>query len=286
MEFILLISLLLSPLQVLKVRLNLQQAGTYHGVVAGARSIYRHESLSSFYRGFKPSILCMIPYAGVECAVHQVRQNEMKHVFICKILNILNYLLLICSPSWTGQRVIRPTTVTPNCFSSVLWPLLLDRWPVTHWQWSGLSNRHKVHLFVTHFEIIWNNSRCFTHLCLSCFAAFSSDSRPASGVLQGLIGIYERRGIRGYYNGMGASFVRAIPCALINYTLTRQFENLVSSTESWDLEEEVLLSLCAELFFQGTKLLVMLFECSKITGILKLSLPDLHYLVNQPLIPL
>lgn len=61
--------------QVLKVRLNLLQVDTYHGVVACARSIYRHESMSSFYRGFKPSILCMIPYAGVECAVHQVRQN-------------------------------------------------------------------------------------------------------------------------------------------------------------------------------------------------------------------
>ncbi|KAF3857957.1 hypothetical protein F7725_011158 [Dissostichus mawsoni] len=63
------------PLEVLKVRLNLQQAGTYHGVVACARSIYRNESLSSFYRGFKPSVLCMIPYAGVECAVHQSIMN-------------------------------------------------------------------------------------------------------------------------------------------------------------------------------------------------------------------
>lgn len=67
---------------------------------------------------------------------------------------------------------------------------------------------------------------------LLCFPAFSSDSRPASGVLQGLVGIYERRGLRGYYNGMGASFVRAIPCALINYTLTRKFENVFSSMES------------------------------------------------------
>ena len=65
-----------------------------------------------------------------------------------------------------------------------------------------------------------------------CFTAFSSDSRPASGILQGLIGIYQRRGIRGYYNGMGASFFRAVPCALINYTLTKKFENLFSSVES------------------------------------------------------
>ncbi|XP_021469828.2 solute carrier family 25 member 24, like isoform X2 [Oncorhynchus mykiss] len=58
------------PLEVLKVRLNLW-AGTYSGVVQCARSIYRNESAASFYRGFRPSILCMIPYAGVECAVHQ-----------------------------------------------------------------------------------------------------------------------------------------------------------------------------------------------------------------------
>nr|XP_029505087.1 calcium-binding mitochondrial carrier protein SCaMC-1-A-like isoform X2 [Oncorhynchus nerka] len=58
------------PLEVLKVRLNLW-AGTYSGVVQCACSIYRNESAASFYRGFRPSILCMIPYAGVECAVHQ-----------------------------------------------------------------------------------------------------------------------------------------------------------------------------------------------------------------------
>ena len=61
-----------STVQVLKVRLNLQHSGTYLGMVQCARSVYRNESLASFYRGFGPSLLCMIPYAGVECAVHQV----------------------------------------------------------------------------------------------------------------------------------------------------------------------------------------------------------------------
>lgn len=60
--------------QVLKVRLNLQTAGTYNGVLGCAKLIYQNESVAAFYRGFKPSILCMIPYAGVECAVHQVIQ--------------------------------------------------------------------------------------------------------------------------------------------------------------------------------------------------------------------
>ncbi|XP_031149560.1 solute carrier family 25 member 24, like isoform X3 [Sander lucioperca] len=165
--------------QVLKVRLNLQQAGTYHGVVACARSIYRHESVSSFYRGFKPSILCMIPYAGVECAVHQSIMNWAKS-----------------DPAYNSDSKL-------FFFSFVAFA-------------SGQMTSYPLAVIRTQQQA----------------QAFSSDSHPASGVLQGLIGIYERRGIRGYYNGMGASFVRAIPCALINYTLTRKFENLVSSTES------------------------------------------------------
>lgn len=78
--FSVVLCLLSSAPQVLKVRLNLQQAGAYRGMAACARSIYRHEALSSFYRGFKPSILCMIPYAGVECAVHQVSDTRLHQV--------------------------------------------------------------------------------------------------------------------------------------------------------------------------------------------------------------
>ncbi|XP_070295661.1 solute carrier family 25 member 24, like [Salvelinus sp. IW2-2015] len=134
------------PLEVLKVRLNLW-AGTYSGVVQCARSIYRNESAASFYRGFRPSILCMIPYAGVECAVHQVRQpNTLSHL----------YLLFL----------------------------------------------------------------------LPCLTAFSSTS-PTT-FLQGFTGIYERHGLRGYYNGMGTSFIRAIPCALLNYTLMKKLDAMFS----------------------------------------------------------
>lgn len=148
-----------------------------------------------------------------------------------------NCLFCNCSQSWAGQKAIPPTTVTPNCFSSALWRSLLDKSPVTRWRWSELSSKrrvsaliHSAQFTVSYEAFMWE---CFTHVCLSCSSAFRSDSRPASGVLPGLIGIYERYGIKGYYNGMGASFVRAIPCALMNYTLTRKFENVFSSLESW-----------------------------------------------------
>ncbi|KAK2895946.1 solute carrier family 25 member 24, like [Channa argus] len=167
------------PLEVLKVRLNLQQAGTYNGIVSCARSIYREESLSSFYRGFKPSILCMIPYAGVECAVHQSIMNWAKS-----------------DPAYNSDFKL-------FFFSFVAFA-------------SGQMTSYPLAVIRTQQQA----------------QAFSSDSRPMPSVVQALIRIYKRCGIRGYYNGMGASFVRAVPCALINYTLTTKFENHFSSTES------------------------------------------------------
>ncbi|KAM9459360.1 solute carrier family 25 member 24, like isoform 4-T4 [Salvelinus alpinus] len=56
--------------------------------------------------------------------------------------------------------------------------------------------------------------------------AFSSTS-PTT-FLQGFTGIYERHGLRGYYNGMGTSFIRAIPCALLNYALMKKLDTMFS----------------------------------------------------------
>ncbi|KAM3865934.1 solute carrier family 25 member 24, like [Diretmus argenteus] len=165
------------PLEVLKVRLNLQEAGTYKGVVAFAGSIYRNESLASFYRGFKPSILCMVPYAGVECAVHQSIMNWAKSDMAYN----------------SDSKLFFFSFVAFACGQMTSYPLAVIR---TQQQ----------------------------------AQAFCPVSPPSSSVLQGFIGIYERLGIRGYYNGMGASFVRAIPCALLNYTLTRKLEIVFAST--------------------------------------------------------
>uniref|UniRef100_A0A8C1NR01 Solute carrier family 25 member 24, like n=2 Tax=Cyprinus carpio TaxID=7962 RepID=A0A8C1NR01_CYPCA len=59
--------------------------------------------------------------------------------------------------------------------------------------------------------------------------ALCSNSQKPTDALQGLFGIYEKYGVRGLYIGMGASFVRAVPCALLNYTLTSKFETLLYS---------------------------------------------------------
>ncbi|XP_061835848.1 solute carrier family 25 member 24, like [Nerophis lumbriciformis] len=167
------------PLEVLKVRLNLQRVGTYHGVMACARSIYKDESLTSFYRGFKPSILCMIPYAGVECAVHQSIMNWARS-----------------DPAYSSDSRL-------FFFSFVAFA-------------SGQMSSYPLAVIRTQQQA----------------KAFSSQSHANSSILQGLLGIYQSHGLRGYYNGMGASFVRAVPCALINFTLTKTFENVFSLAET------------------------------------------------------
>ncbi|XP_030631919.1 solute carrier family 25 member 24, like [Chanos chanos] len=163
------------PLEVLKVRLNLQQAGARSGVLLCARSIYQNESVSAFYRGFKPSILCMIPYAGVECAVHQ---------------SIMN---------WAKRDPANHSESKLFFFSFVAFA-------------SGQMTSYPLAIIRTQQQA----------------QAFSSASKQTTGVHQGFIRIFEKQGLRGFYNGMGTSFLRAVPCALLNYLLTSKLEQILS----------------------------------------------------------
>ncbi|KAL2097819.1 hypothetical protein ACEWY4_007026 [Coilia grayii] len=165
------------PLEVLKVRLNLQQASTHYGMFRCARTIYQNESAAAFYRGFKPSILCMIPYAGVECAVHQSIMSWVKR-----------------DPAYNSEAKL-------FLFSFVAFA-------------SGQATSYPLAVIRTRQQA----------------QAFSSVSQQASnvGLRQAFLSIYERQGTRGFYSGMGTSFVRAVPCALLNYTLTVKLESLIS----------------------------------------------------------
>ncbi|NP_001003884.1 solute carrier family 25 member 24, like [Danio rerio] len=164
------------PLEVLKVRLNLQPAGTYSGVLGCAKLIYQSESVAAFYRGFKPSILCMIPYAGVECAVHQSIMSWVKQ-----------------DPEDFGDSKL-------FLFSFAAFA-------------SGQATSYPLAVIRTQQQA----------------QAFCLSSQKPGDVLQGLTGIYTKYGVRGFYNGMGASFVRAVPCALLNYSLTSKFQTLLST---------------------------------------------------------
>lgn len=64
------------PLEVLKTRLALRKTGQYKSIVDAAMQIYKNEGVKSFYRGYAPNILGIIPYAGIDLAVYETLKNK------------------------------------------------------------------------------------------------------------------------------------------------------------------------------------------------------------------
>ncbi|XP_055896832.1 calcium-binding mitochondrial carrier protein SCaMC-2-like [Biomphalaria glabrata] len=62
---------LIYPMEVLKTRLALRKTGQYSGIFDCARKVAKHEGFGSFYRGYIPNLLGIIPYAGIDLAVYE-----------------------------------------------------------------------------------------------------------------------------------------------------------------------------------------------------------------------
>ena len=64
------------PLEVLKTRLALRKTGQYYGIMDAIRKIYQTRGLRSFYRGYVPNIIGIIPYGGIDLAVYETLKRE------------------------------------------------------------------------------------------------------------------------------------------------------------------------------------------------------------------
>ncbi|XP_039591992.1 solute carrier family 25 member 24, like [Polypterus senegalus] len=155
------------PVEVLKVRLNLQESGTYTGLTGCIKSVYKNESWRSFYRGFKPSIMCMVPYAGMECAINETLVSWAKRRH--------------SKPSFSMQFFYSFASFA--CGQIACYPLALTR----------------------------------TQLQAQ---ASQQENKMTSSISQILKNIYIQHGIKGLYSGMGASFVRAFPCACLKHIIS------------------------------------------------------------------
>uniref|UniRef100_T1IJC4 Uncharacterized protein n=1 Tax=Strigamia maritima TaxID=126957 RepID=T1IJC4_STRMM len=67
---------LIYPLEVLKTRLALRKTGEFNGIQHALVTIYRNEGIKSFYRGYLPNLLGIIPYAGIELAVYETLKKS------------------------------------------------------------------------------------------------------------------------------------------------------------------------------------------------------------------
>jgi solute carrier family 25 phosphate transporter 23/24/25/41 len=62
-------------LKLLKTRMVLRKTGEYSSIFDCANKIVQREGLRAFYKGYIPNILGIIPYAGTDLAVYEVRVN-------------------------------------------------------------------------------------------------------------------------------------------------------------------------------------------------------------------
>ncbi|KAL5012774.1 hypothetical protein ScPMuIL_011325 [Solemya velum] len=59
------------PMEVLKTRLALRKTGQYNGIADCAWKLFKNEGFGTFYRGYLPNILGIIPYAGIDLAIYE-----------------------------------------------------------------------------------------------------------------------------------------------------------------------------------------------------------------------
>lgn len=64
------------PFEVLKTRLALRKTGQYKGILDATSKIYAVEGVRSFYRGYIPNLLGIIPYAGIDLAVYETLKKK------------------------------------------------------------------------------------------------------------------------------------------------------------------------------------------------------------------
>jgi solute carrier family 25 phosphate transporter 23/24/25/41 len=60
----------------MKTRLALRKTGEFSSIFDAARKMYRKGGWQTFYRGYVPNLLGIIPYAGIDLAVYEVSLSD------------------------------------------------------------------------------------------------------------------------------------------------------------------------------------------------------------------
>ncbi|RXG68883.1 Calcium-binding mitochondrial carrier protein SCaMC-2-A [Armadillidium vulgare] len=119
--------------EVLKTRLALRKTGQYKSIADAAVKIYRQEGYRSFYRGYVPNILGIIPYAGIDLCIYETlkkmylnshQQSENPSVLVITACGALS--------SSCGQIASYPLAlVRTRLQAQVITPGVVHAFPVT-----------------------------------------------------------------------------------------------------------------------------------------------------------
>ncbi|XP_068946591.1 mitochondrial adenyl nucleotide antiporter SLC25A24-like isoform X2 [Petaurus breviceps papuanus] len=104
---------LVYPLEVLKTRLTLDSTSRYTGISNCVQKMLKYEGFRTFYKGYVPNILGIIPYAGVDLAVFELLKNFWLQHHSRDSVNPGIVVLLACSTlsSTCGQLASYPFTL-------------------------------------------------------------------------------------------------------------------------------------------------------------------------------
>ena len=69
--------IIIYPLELVKTRLAVSQPGMYSGIIDCARKVMVQEGARSFYRGLLPSMIGILPYAGVDITIFELLKEKM-----------------------------------------------------------------------------------------------------------------------------------------------------------------------------------------------------------------
>ncbi|XP_078387436.1 mitochondrial adenyl nucleotide antiporter SLC25A24-like [Cetorhinus maximus] len=67
---------LIYPMEILKTRMGLGKSGQYSGIFDCAQKMFRTEGPRSFFKGYVPNVIGIIPYAGIDLAVYETVKNR------------------------------------------------------------------------------------------------------------------------------------------------------------------------------------------------------------------
>ncbi|XP_043819933.1 calcium-binding mitochondrial carrier protein SCaMC-1-like [Dromiciops gliroides] len=104
---------LIYPLEVLKTRLALDSTSRYTGMSNCVQKMLKYEGFKTFYKGYIPNTLGIIPYAGIDLAVFELLKNFWLRHYSRDSVNPGILLLLSCATlsSTCGQLASYPFTL-------------------------------------------------------------------------------------------------------------------------------------------------------------------------------
>ncbi|KAM5256375.1 mitochondrial adenyl nucleotide antiporter SLC25A24-like [Ctenodactylus gundi] len=119
------------PMEVLKTRLIVAKTGEYSGIIDCGKKLLKQEGVRTFFQGYVPNLLGIVPYAGLDLAVYELLKNYWLEHYAENSANPGIMILLGCS------------TLSHTCGQLASFPLNLIR---TRMQAEALVGKERTHM--------------------------------------------------------------------------------------------------------------------------------------------